>query len=77
MSDDDTGSIITNPFDRDIITDEVLAENERPYWENLHPAGRGPPFRSLVPPPRAQCNVTGQRQALAGKHTGCCFQRIG
>ena len=49
MSDDDTGSIVTNPFDRDIITDEVLAENEKLHWEN--PAWRGPSFRSLDPTP--------------------------
>ncbi len=54
MSDDDAGSIVTNPFERDILTDEVLAHYEKIHRENPHPAYWGPPLRSprATPPPQ-------------------------
>ncbi len=65
MSDDDTGSIITNPFDYDFITDEVLAENEKLLWEN--PAWKGPSFRSLDPTPKRKDKKEALQRPRSGR----------
>ena len=47
-------SIETNPFEREIITDELLAFHEKRHRENPHPVFRGPPWsppRPVAPSP--------------------------
>ena len=53
MSDDDSladgVSIETNPFTRDILTDEMIAYYNKMHRENPHPSCRGPPLTSARP----------------------------
>lgn len=51
MSDDDSISIESNPFERPVLTEERLAYYRKIHEENPHPAYRGPPLESPSPEP--------------------------